>query len=307
MPGRNIEIKARLECERSTVRLLERCGIPPADRWSVAYADALTAGPAEPTMPDMVDVDSAPGPVPVPAAIAAPLAPWTAALQAAAGPAFVSLYVYGSALTSRYDPRTSDVNLLAVVEDLTLERLASLGGAVRTCTRQSKLRVTPLVLTMAQVRGSSDVFPLEFLDFTRRRSLLAGTDVLAAIVVGRGNLRHQCEYELRAKLVGLRQAFLLAGAESGVAHRLLVRSGGGLAAVLRYLLVLHGQEPPEAGEDIAREVGRVFAVDGEALAAPFTARRAERVPDETTARRSFAAHLRALEQLVAAVDALPVS
>jgi hypothetical protein len=179
--------------------------------------------------------------------------------------------------------------------------LQALAQAVRDLGQRGGRAVVPLVLTESQVRGSADVFPAEFLDLLERRALLAGEDVLAAVVVRRDNLRHQCEYELRSKLVGLRQAYLLAGAAPGTAHRLLVQSAGGLRAVLRQLLLLQGESVPEAPDELAAVVARAYGVDEESLAAPFRARRETPAGDDGETAR-FAAHLQALESLVEAID-----
>src|SRR5205823_8787058 len=127
-----------------------------------------------------------------------------------------------------FDPATSDINLLFVLTDLGFDRLTAMAGAFREASRskpggsKDRARYAPLVLTESQIRTSLDVFPLEFLDLHERRSLLAGEDVLAGLEIARHNLRHQCEYELRSKLVGLRQAYLRGGAEKGLAQSITV-------------------------------------------------------------------------------------
>jgi len=164
----------------------------------------------------------------------------------------------------------------------------------------------PLVLTEAQILGSLDVFPAEFHDLSERRALLAGEDVLGGLVIHDANLRHQCEYELRSKLVGLRQAYLLAGGAASLPQRLLVQSAGGLATVLRLLMRLRRLAAPDDNDALAAAVARTFEVDAGALGAPFAARR-QADADEATARARFASHLAALETLIAAVDAHPTA
>src|SRR5206468_2757222 len=119
-----------------------------------------------------------------------------------------AVYLYGSVLASTFDAAVSDVNVLLVVSDLPMTRLTALAHAIGEAMQGSpgRLRYSPVVLTEEQIRRSVDVFPLEFLDLAERRALLEGRDVLAGVHVDRANLRHQCEYELRSKLLGLRQA-----------------------------------------------------------------------------------------------------
>ena len=254
----------------------------------------------------MSDAPAAAGLVPAPTALATQLAPWVLALQRASGAAFRALYVYGSALTPRFDAQQSDVNLLVIVAALTFADLGHVRRELRALagTPAPGKRVVPLVLSAPQIRASVDVFPADFLDLRARRALLAGEDVLADIAVGLGNLRHQCEYELRSKLIGLRQAYLLAGDDADVVQRLLAHAAGGLAAVLRQLVHLAGDAPPDDTTALAAAVARRYGVDAEALSAPFVARRLA-VADAKRAEALFAAHLRTLETLMDAVDAYP--
>jgi len=253
-------------------------------------------------MRPMSEPPQAPGLVPAPAAIVDEISAWTRSLQQAAGSAFRALYVHGSALTERFDPQASDVNLLLVVDELGAERLDALARACAAEIARSKRRVTPLVLSREQIEHSTDVFPLEFSDLARRRALVAGEDVLASLDIDARNLRHQCESELRAKLVGLRQAYLTAGGAPAKVHELLRRAAGGTAAAYRGLLLLRGAEPPHDPEALVAAVARTYAVDATALAAPFAARRESGATDAVKAR--FADYVGALESLIRAVDAL---
>jgi len=239
--------------------------------------------------------------VAVPAAVAADVAVWGRGLRAAAGDTFRALYVHGSALAPDFDPQSSDVNVLLITSELPFERLAELSAAVRRNAKASGRRFSPLVLTEQQVRTSVDVFPAEFLDLAARRALVEGEDVLADLVIKRDNLRHQCEFELRSKLVGLRQAFLLAGGASGLPQRLLAQAAGGLSAVLRHLLDLRGVPVPDGTEPLVGAIASRYGVDSTGLGAPFAAR--SRALSEDEARGLFARHLEALEALTTAVDA----
>ncbi len=254
----------------------------------------------------MNEAQAAPGLVPPPAALVTRLAPWVKAMQRESGADFRALYLYGSALTPRFVAEQSDVNLLLVLAELSFERLETLARSVWALQKASPgvKKVVPLVLTEAQIRRSADVFPAEFLDLVGRRALLAGHDTLAGLDVGLHNLRHQCEYELRSKLIGLRQAYLLAGEGPGTAQRLLVQAAGGLAAVLRQLLVLAVETPPDDADALVSAVAQRYNVDSTALGAPFAARRRPDA-DSAGAAAQFAALLVALEALIGAVDAYP--
>src|SRR5262249_45628979 len=161
--------------------------------------------------------------------------------------------------------------------------------------------------TESQLRTGADVFPVDALELIERRALLKGTDVLATLDVTSANLRHQCEYELRSKLIGLRQAFLRERGEDGVAYELLAHAAGGAggsSALFRHLLTLAGRAQPGERSQLAAAVAEAYGVDGAALAAPYAARR-EMKPDDQTARTRLAGYLDALDALTRAVDELP--
>ena len=245
--------------------------------------------------------------VPLADDLAAAARAWAHGLVAAAGPSFRALYVYGSALGPGFDRDSSDVNLLVVLDSMPFARLEALadGAAKLPPPGDGKFRFAPLVLTEGTLQGSTDVFPIDFLDLKERRALIEGADVLAGLEVPLVNLRHQCEYELRSRFIGLRQAWLRAGGAPGSAHALVVRAAGASGSLFRHLLTLRGLAHPDEPQALARAVAEAYGIDAAGLDAPFAARSTQPEPDEATARRRLAASLEALELLIRAVDAHP--
>jgi hypothetical protein len=234
---------------------------------------------------------------------------WAAPFVEAAGPDFRALYVYGSALGPGFDRDSSDVNLLLLVDALPFARLEALAERAAKLPPPPEpgkpgFRFAPLLLTTGTLEQSTDVFPIDFLDLKHRRALIQGTDVLAGLEVPLDNLRHQCEYELRSRFIGLRQAYLRAGGAPGTAHALVVRAAGASGSLFRHLLTLRGLPYPDAPPELARAVAQAYGIDPAGLDVPFSAR-AQAEPDEATARRRFASYLEALELLIRAVNAHP--
>jgi hypothetical protein len=239
---------------------------------------------------------------PAPEPLATDARAWIAPLTAAAGAEFRALYLYGSALAPDFDPKVGNVNLLFVVEDLAFPRLAALAQAVSD-VRSAKVktwRFSPLILEVEQVKRAADVFPNDFLDLVRRRALLAGSDLLASAHVAPDHMRFQCEYELRSRLIALRQSFLFEAGSAAHSQELLERAATGSSALYRHLLSLAGKEPVEGKSELARAVAEVYGVDAEALLAPDRARHAAFKADEVAAR--LGAYLGALTTLAKAVD-----
>ena len=226
---------------------------------------------------------------------------WLAPLTEAAAASFRALYVYGSALAPDFDKARGNVNLLFVTEDLSPPRLAALAGAVtKVRAQKASWRFAPLVLDEEQVRRAADVFPNDFLDLMHRRALLAGTDLLSAAEVDKEHMRFQCEYELRARLVGLRQAFLFHAGDAAKSREILAGAAQGTSALYRHLLSLAGEPPAEDRDGLARAVAARFGVPADALKAPWEAR-AERISSADAPAR-LGAYLDALSSLARAVD-----
>jgi hypothetical protein len=226
---------------------------------------------------------------------------WIAPLTEAAGASFRALYLYGSALAPDFDKARGNVNLLFVTDDLSASRLNGLAPAVaKVRAQKASWRFAPLVLDEEQVARAADVFPNDFLDLMRRRSLLAGTDLLSSAKVDAEHMRFQCEYELRARLVGLRQEFLFHAGDAAKSREILARAAQGSSALYRHLLTLAGSPPAEDRDGLARMVSERFNVSPEALKAPWEAR-AEKVAAADAPAR-LGAYFDALSSLARAVD-----
>jgi len=239
---------------------------------------------------------------PAPEPLGAEARAWIAPLTQAAGPSFRALYLYGSALAPDFDKATSNVNLLFVVDDLSGARLAPLAAAVsKVRAQKSPWRFAPLVLEEEQVHRAADVFPSDFLDLVQRRALLEGIDLFAATAIDEAHMRFQCEYELRARLIGLRQAYLFHAGAPDKCKEILAGSAHGASALYRHLLYLVGREPVEDRAGLAQAVADAFGVDAAALRAPYDARKEQVTAADAPAR--LGAYFDTLSALARAVDA----
>lgn len=178
----------------------------------------------------------------VPPAVRAKAAAFLEELANLAGPSLHSLYLVGSAVTADWDAGSSDVNTLLVLGEMdlkVLESIAPLGQRYK-----GKGIAPPLVMDQGYVRSSLDVFPMEFLEMRLIHETVFGEDLLAPIRIDRGDLRHQCEREIKSRLVGLRQSYLRALGEPKALAEALGRFLSGYQPLARGILVLLGTEPP---------------------------------------------------------------
>lgn len=168
----------------------------------------------------------------------------------------VSLVIYGSAASGEFVERHSNLNLLAVLKNTGLETIKKSSRLAR------KFRMANLVfLTEEYIAGSTDIFPIEFLDMRENYFVLYGKDVLKEIQIDPRNLRFQCEYELKSKLLRLRQAYLMLHNNKTALKNLLFSSFTSILHIARNMLRLKGKKPPYLKDDIIRELGAEFKID----------------------------------------------
>lgn len=174
-----------------------------------------------------------------------------------------SLHVVGSALTEDFNPDTSDVNSVMVLNEMdlsVLEHLAPLGKSYG-----KKKIAAPLIMTPKYIASSLDVFPIEFLNFRLIHQTVYGEDLLAGVKIDPENLRHQCERELKVKLIGLRQGYISSQGDRKALAEHFTSSISGYMPLFRGVISLMGGEPPTGGQDVLAALREVSGVDTSAF------------------------------------------
>ncbi|HYL99074.1 MAG TPA: hypothetical protein VEZ90_08985 [Blastocatellia bacterium] len=165
----------------------------------------------------------------------------------------------------------------------------------------------PTYFTLEEIRDASDVFPIEFLDMSQRRKVLAGQDPFVDLQIPLNNLRHQVEYELRSKLIRLRALYLPASSQSGRLATLMFDSLQSFAVVFRHVIHLLGGEPPSGKQKSISKLCELLKLDHSVFAQVerFGPEGAPMLEAET--EQIFAAYLSQIERIIEAVDSLPDS
>jgi hypothetical protein len=219
--------------------------------------------------------------------------------RAAAGDNLESIILYGSAASGQFDPEFSDLNLFCVLRDSSYAKLAELAPAVQWWHGQKQ--PPPMIMTRAELESTTDVFTIELLDMKRHHRVLLGDDVLQALDVPMRFHRVQVEYELREKLILLRQRTLLASKEEHL-WELLLQSATSFTTLFRHALIALGQDAPEDNREIVQRLSRLVGFDPAAIeqVLDVRARKLERKKAEVYALA--ARYLAAIEQVTSAVD-----
>lgn len=186
-------------------------------------------------------------------------------LRKAHGNDLVSVILYGSAANpAEHDEAFSDINVLCVLREVTPRQLAQ-SQPVFTWWRTYEKPV-PLLLSEHEVSTSTDCFAIEFHDMLLQRRVLSGRDVIEGLQVENAFYRTQVEYELRSKLLRLRQKAATVLNDRKLLARLLLESVTTFCVLTRHALLLHGVDAPQRRRNVIEMARERFQIDPD----PFT-------------------------------------
>ncbi|KJJ85988.1 Nucleotidyltransferase domain protein [Candidatus Omnitrophus magneticus] len=188
------------------------------------------------------------------------LIPYLEKLTHIYGDNIISIFLYGSAATREYNPKYSDINIAIVVKDSSIRELKS-GVKIIKDGMRKKISV-PLFLTYSYIEMSLDTFPMEFMMMKDSYILLFGQDLLADININFENLRRECEYQIKGKLIMLRQAYLEAAMNYKALKQLIALSIKALLPIFQNLLrIKKGVLPRLDKIGVLNEIGIEFNMD----------------------------------------------
>lgn len=168
-----------------------------------------------------------------------------------------SLYIVGSAITPDFRENVSDINSIIVLKEFDFGFMRDLGSIGR---RHKGNRIAaPLLMTHGFIRGSLDVFPVEFHEFKTIHKAVYGADSFGNLPVERSHLRLQCEREIKTRLVALRQGYVSSLGEKDLLTEALSRSITGCFPLFRGILSVLGKDPPVPRRDVLDALQTIIA------------------------------------------------
>jgi hypothetical protein len=240
----------------------------------------------------------------LPEQIRQPLTLFAERLRADLGDNLQSITVVGSSLTRDYRAGRSDINTVLVLDRFSLDCLNVIAGMAKAMSKK-KVSV-PLLMTPAYLERSLDVFGVEFLDFQLTHRTILGGDPFVQLRFEKKNVRLQCERELKATLIRLRQGYIAAAAKKKMVRDIIIAAAKGLAPLLRAMLWLRDIDRPAEAEPTFNRAAAAFSVRTESLITAGNWRYEKIRPQETQVKDAFASVHTAVEQLAIAVDKLEV-
>jgi len=225
---------------------------------------------------------------------------FVAKLKDAAGNNLESVVLYGSAVTGEYDPEFSNINLLCFVRDSSFARLKEISPAVQWWLKEGHR--APMFITIEELARSSDVFVIELMDIRRQHKILFGPDLVGDLDIPMHLHRAQLEYELREKLILLRQHLLLASSDAEHMWNLLLHSLPAFATLFRHAVIAQEQPVPPTKREAIKQLAASLRFDATPFETLLNVREHRMGRSQFEVQDVAARYLAAVEQVTAAVD-----
>jgi predicted nucleotidyltransferase len=211
-----------------------------------------------------------------------------------------SVVLYGSTAAGDHVAGKSDYNVLVVAERLgvaELNALSSVGVAWAKAGNRP-----PLLFTPKELARSADVFPIELLDIQDSRKLLFGDDPLTGIKIDHAHLRVQLEHDLKAKLLYLRERYLLTRGKTSPVLDLMTDSLSTFLVLLRAALRLYEGKAPPRKLDATLALAKHISFEPQVFVTVSELKSGSRKRSQVSAASLFESYLQAIEQIVEALD-----
>jgi len=214
-----------------------------------------------------------------------------------------SVVLYGSAATGDHIEGKSDYNILIVADRLGLAELDALSKPAVAWAKAGNR--PPLLFTPQQLKASADVFAIELCDMQQSRKILFGEDLLADITVKPEHLRLELERDLKARLLQLRERYLLTRGKSRLVAELLTSSLSTFLVLFRAALRLYQPDVPARKLDALRALAQHVGFDAQAFLTIYELKERRKTRREVSPVSLFELYLKIIEQVVDAVDSRP--
>lgn len=216
----------------------------------------------------------------------------------AAGSNLEGIILFGSAVSGDFHPRLSDLNLFCILHDSSFAALQALAPVVQWWNKQKQ--PPPLCMTRQELERSTDVFTIELFDMVQHHRVLYGEGVLG-LRISTHLHRVQVEYELREKLILLRQHILLAGDSTSRLWDVILHSVPSFTTLFRHALIVLGGAALSRREAV-QTLAKQLQFDPSAIGQALDVREGKVSKKDLNVTDLCSRYLAAMEKVTAAVD-----
>jgi hypothetical protein len=221
-------------------------------------------------------------------------------VQEAGGANVESVVLFGSAAADDFHPGLSNVNLLCILRDSSFQGLQTLAPAAKWWDKQKQ--PPPLCMTRQEIERSTDVFTIELLDMKQHHRVLFGEDVLTNLQIPMDLHRVQVEYELREKLLLLRQHALIASGNESRLWEVLLHSAPSFSTLFRHALIALGDSSPVKRQDAVKALALRLGFDADPVLQVLDVREKKLDRQKLGINELAMRYLGTVEKVVSAVD-----
>jgi hypothetical protein len=221
------------------------------------------------------------------------------------GENLLSVSLVGSCLTADFIEKKSDINSVIVLKEIDRESLGLLSSMAKSLTKR---RISsPLTMTGPYIGRSLDVFGMEFLNFINVHKTVFGEDPFVGLEIKAVDVRLQCERELKAMLIRLRQGYLASRGNRRIVGDILVSTVKGFGPILNAMLWLRGVGQEVLLNDIFTAAGGEFDFTADILVTINGMRRGRFGMNSDETEEAFGAVYAIADQLAGLIDTLETS
>ncbi len=161
----------------------------------------------------------------------------------------VSIITYGSYVKGRYIYKKSDINLMIIRDKRDNNELIGLNKFYRKYYSKLNLAL-PLILTLNEIKTSTDVYPMEYMDIKDHHKVLYGKDLFKELKIDLKNLRLELENQVKSKLINLRESLIDFYKQKKKLKLILLNSLSSMIVILKNILKLNNKDIPADTADL---------------------------------------------------------
>lgn len=221
-------------------------------------------------------------------------------VREAGGSNVESVILFGSAVAGDFHQGLSNVNLMCVLRDTSLHALQALSPAAKWW--DSRKQTPPLCLTKQELQRSTDVFTIELLDMQQHHRVLFGDDPLKDLQIPMDLHRVQVEYELREKLILLRQHLLVSANNESRLWEVVLRSAPSFSTLFRHALITLGDSKSTSRREAVAALAQRVGFDGGSILQVLDVREGKADRKKIDIVDLAGHYLASVEKVIAAVD-----
>jgi hypothetical protein len=220
-------------------------------------------------------------------------------VKSAFGDQLEGLLLYGSAVRGEFLPGRSNLNLLLVVTGYDAAMLKRYEPIHKRWSKEGI--IIPLFLTDQEIRTSSSLFPLEFLEIQEHHRVLGGLDPFVGFHVDVSRVGDAVMQGLAGHVLRLRQRFAEAGGAKDAVTILLPLAVTSTVPLLRGIQRMRGWPVLTQSDAVIKDVADRLQVDLQGMSDALMLKRGIISPGPSEIPHVFDRYLKAVTVLLEAI------